>query len=116
MGAGYFYVMSHFRARIGRIALFAAAHACISASVWIWALGVAMGLGFKDRAAWTFWDQFQATVVPVVAMILTTPGNYFLELNGGWLGIAGPWLLNSIVWAAVIVGAWSLFHRKRNAT
>jgi hypothetical protein len=108
--------MLHVRTRIRQIVGCATAHAMVSASVWIWALAAAMGLGFKDRAAWTTWDHLQADVVPLLAMILTSPGNYFLDFNAGWFGIVGPWLLNSILWAAIAVSVWSLLTGKRHAT
>ena len=50
-----------------------------------------MGLGFKDRGAWTVLEHLQATVVPALAFTLTAPGRLFLDAGAGW-----PWVV--ILW------------------
>ena len=108
--------MSHGKRPIKLIALLAVAHAVASALLWMWALGVSMGLGFKDRAAWTVLDHLQAAVVPALAFTLTAPGRLFLEAGAGWPWVVIPWLLNSVLWAMVLAAIWSFVPRRRNAT
>jgi hypothetical protein len=108
--------MSHEPKRRLKVAgLIAIGHAVVSAFLWMWALGVT-GLGFKDRADWTTLDQLQAALVPALAFTITAPGRFFIEVAPGWWGIVLPWLLNSALWAALLVGLWSTVQRWRNAT
>jgi hypothetical protein len=109
-------VMSHLKSRGKLIALWAVAHAFVSAILWIWALGVAMGLGFKDRAVWTMLDHLQAAVVPAVAFTLTAPGRFYFAESGGWTGLVIVWTINSLLWAALVVSLWSVLRRWSRAT
>lgn len=100
--------MVSLRPRLRWITLLALAHALVSAVLWWWALAVAVGLGFKDRPAWTAWDHIQAGVVPPLAFILSVPGRFFLDADAGWPGIVAPWVFNSILWATVAVAIRSV--------
>jgi hypothetical protein len=91
-------------------------HAIVSALFWLWAGAVALGLGFKDRTSWSAWDHFQAAVVPTAALAITSPGRFFLENGWGWVGLVVPWLINSCLWAVVLVFIWNLVLTKRRAT
>ncbi|MDN3919437.1 hypothetical protein [Roseateles violae] len=101
--------------RIKRIAIWALAHAALSALLWIWSLGVAMGLGFKDRALWTVWDQVQSAVVPALAFTLTLPGRLCFDLDLGWAGFLLAWASNSLLWATVLTSVHSMVRRRRHA-
>lgn len=110
------HVMSHLKSRFQLVALGAAAHAGVSAVLWMWTLGIAMGLGFKDRGAWTVLDHLQAVVVPALAFTLTAPGRFFFEESGGWFGLAVLWTVNSLLWAMVATSIWSVLRRRPHAT
>jgi len=93
-----------------QIAWVALAHASISAIFWLWAGVIALGLGFKDKGAWTALDHIQVTIVPTIALIVTVPGRYFIF--EGWLGLLTPWLLNSFAWSVFLVIVYKLFKPK----
>jgi hypothetical protein len=86
-----------------QVAVLTVAHATLSAALWLWTAGVA-GLGFKDRAAWTLWDNVQVSVVPPIALAITAPGRFLLF--DGWAGLVAAWLGNSLLWSIGLVGIY----------
>ena len=76
-------------------------HAAISALLWFWMGAIALGLGFKDKNTWTVLDIFQSNVIPFIGLAITTPGRYFLSNN--LVGTILPWIINSLLWACIIV-------------
>ena len=68
--------------------------------------GVALGLGFKDKLAWSLWDHIQAAVVPPVALTLSLPGRLFLVKDGPDLVFI--FLANSLLWSLGITSIYSL--------
>lgn len=86
-------------------------HAGLSALLWWWAFGVAMGLGFKDQSRWTLFDRMQASLVPNLAFVLTMPGRLVLDWTQSGSVVATAWVLNSLFWAVGLVAVFGLLKR-----
>ena len=78
-----------------------------SAALWIWMLGVALGLGFKDRSTWTAFDHLQDAVIPTLAGVLTMPGRMILDASDNAFVALGVMILNSLLWATALTAIFS---------
>lgn len=100
------------RTRAVAVAIVAVVHAVLSAVLWLWMAGTT-GLGFKDRLNWSNFDHAQATVVPILAQSLTLPGRLLLPLVDRGLGLFALLVVNSALWAFVIVSVFCLVRSWR---
>ncbi|MDQ0028156.1 hypothetical protein J2X90_006009 [Variovorax paradoxus] len=87
-------------------------HAVLTAVLWLWMVGVS-ALGFKDKAEWTAFDRLQAEFVPAAALAVSTPGRFILDAYPGAPALLAAWLGNSLLWALVVVWAYSVWKRIR---
>jgi sorbitol-specific phosphotransferase system component IIC len=83
------------------VAKCAVIHAAVTATFWFGPLMyVALGLGFKEKEKWTFWDHVLSVVALPVAEVLTMPGRFLV-----WDGVGGiviPTLLTSAIWGVAL--------------
>ncbi len=93
------------------VAVVSGVYAALSAFLWLWTLVVALGLGFKDKSTWSVFDHFQATVIPMLALVFATPGRF--AFSEGWIRIIIPWIANSVLWGAGTVFVFALLRHKR---
>lgn len=106
------YILEIISRRKIRIAWVALVHGILSAVFWVWAGTVALGLGFKDKQAWSVGDQIQATVVSQIALTITTPGRFLFF--DGWPGLLIPWLANSLLWSVALVLIYDLLRSRHD--
>lgn len=103
-----------FTRRIRLLVVVSGAHAALTAILWFWSLGIALGLGFKDKSKWSSFDHFQADVVPTLAKILATPGRFMMsDKSDSLMNMTVPWLANSVFWGACIVLVFELLRRRK---
>ncbi|MBJ7311974.1 hypothetical protein ACFOLJ_23425 [Rugamonas sp. CCM 8940] len=101
--------------RIRLLVVVSGAHAALTAILWFWSLGGALGLGFKDKGTWSLFDHFQADVIPTLAKILATPGRFIMSDKSDILmSITIPWLANSVLWGAGIVLVFELLMYRQS--
>lgn len=77
---------------------------------WLWMFVVVFGLGFKDPQQWSTAEQIQATVIPQIALLLTTPARFLFFDD--WL-IGGLSLLaSSLLWSISLVVCYDFLKAK----
>ena len=94
--------MNSWRPTILRVWLW---HAGVSVLLWVWTMGL-LGLGFKDRERWSMFDHLQVALVPSIAFAITMPGRLVFDYSQSWFALVGAWLLNSLLWAFILVAAF----------
>lgn len=88
-------------------------HLVATVVLYFWTIGVALGLGFKDREKWTFLDRFSSAVIPDLCLIFAWPGRLVWETASDAYVAFTAFILNSVLWGTVLSFLVQIFSRRK---